>query len=71
VNKQLELICKEAVVACFQLIFQHFSVGTAGNHEKVGEDDECSGRDSKRESPEYKTKAVPLVSTCSICCLRT
>jgi hypothetical protein len=53
VNKKLERMQEEAAVAKFEALFRGSRAETEKTAERIGQDSQCAGRDSKRSAPEY------------------
>jgi hypothetical protein len=51
-------MCKERVLALFQVLFRYLPRGTEENHNNLNQDSLCSGQCSNRAPPEYQSEAL-------------
>lgn len=66
VNSQLEIMCKEAVLACFQMLSLHLSRRTEKTHEKY-QVRRSEGPNCNRTPPGYKSESLPSEPPCPVC----
>jgi hypothetical protein len=65
-NDELESLWEEAVVVCFKVLSQHSPGATNEIKRILSQDSRCSGRDSNRRPPKYKSDALQPQSTSSV-----